>query len=160
MIKRIILYTIILVAARAYQLSIPNSALRHSYISSINCPVLGTNTVKNYIDNFNQIGNNVVIKFDKDTRPITIKEFKPTKDQDYLLGYTYVRKANAEIYLSKNLKKNQVKQVLIHELCHGYGYDHVKTPGDLMYPYIDNNEDYSLEYVKYYWKLHKLIYGK
>jgi hypothetical protein len=160
MIKRLLFYTLLLVAARIYQLNITNKDVRHSYVASINCPTLKSGLIKNYLDEFNNIGHNSIIKFDKDTRPITIEEFVPDKSQEYLLGYTYVKKSGAKVFLKSTLEEYRLKQVLLHEMMHSYGYDHVNIKGDLMYPYIDDYEDYTPEYIKYYHKLHKIIYGK
>lgn len=160
MLRRLIVYSLIILSVRVYQLYIPVSSFQHTYILSIDCPTLGNGLVKNYIDQFNNLGQDKDIKFNKDSRPITIHEFTPTKDQEYLLGYTYVKKKDAEVYLKNTLEWNQIKPVLTHELLHAYGFDHVKQSDDLMSQYLSQEVNYEPQYIVYYRKLHKVIYGK
>lgn len=141
--------------------------MRRSYVVSITGDYLDVQLVKKHLDNFNTIGHNRILRFEKlrtNDRPITIevrvlgKDFYENLNKDSLLGYTISLEDKCTIVLVNDMPlEQQFRDVIIHEILHCYSYEHTKDPNDLMYPY-NNFNDYSLSIEKYAKELEKRMY--
>jgi hypothetical protein len=132
-----------------------NKAYPHSYIQSINMPGYGLDKTKKYLDYFNELGDNKIIRYNKDLRPITIVE--KVLEPNYL-GLSYINYDYCHVYITPGLIDEAFRDVLIHELVHCFGFPHVaqSQKDDLMTPaYVGPA---SLESLKYYAQEIKKIY--
>ena len=105
----------------------------HSYIKSINSSGYGINKIKICLDNFNKMGDNKIVRYNKDTRPIYVQE--RTLDYPYL-GLTYTWYKDCHINITSGLSKEAFRSVLLHEYVHCFGFGHVSQTNreDLMTP--------------------------
>lgn len=127
----------------------------HTYVKSIDTPTYDNKEVKKILDEFNEMGNNDIVFYEGGFRAITIGE--GTED-DGNVGEALPLPFNCDIRLSKTMHYKLMRETLLHEYLHCFGYDHVKEPGDLMYPtdMYPATETSIKEYAK---RLRRKLYG-
>lgn len=95
--------------------------------------------LKNIFSDFNDMADKKIIHY-KGVRPIFIYE---KKLPDTVLGTAIPMPGLCIIALTKNMKPEKLKAVLIHEYLHCMGYEHTNIYCDLMYttvcPYLNNS---------------------
>lgn len=127
----------------------------YTYVDSINTTKYNKAIIKSILDEFNEMGDNVIVKYKKGIRPITITEVEDFS----LLGEAYVRTEKCEIIIKKGLDFKLLRETVLHEYLHCFDYDHIKVPGDLMYP-SDAYEASEASIKDYAKDLHRKFYGK
>lgn len=139
-----------------YQRLIANPSFRHSYVAPMQTKDFDRNIIKSYLDEYNGMGNNRIVKYQVDKRPITIIDGylpKPT------IGRAWISNTFCEITLSSTLSLMEARLVLMHEYTHCFGFDHVKAKKDLMNAYLDPNNPPTTENLTFWaQKIYKFLY--
>lgn len=134
--KKIVLGIVITLSFTVYFIGVKSySLLKTSYISKIEYDKEKTKEIKNILKNFNDKSDKEIIRY-RGFRPISIMEDKELKKQGYV-GLATVSLTECEIRLSDTIKKEDFREVLLHEYMHCFFYEHKNIPGDLMYRSID-----------------------
>lgn len=134
-----------------YKIIEPN-LMRNSYIAEIKGDLLDIELTKKHLDNFNQLGNNKILRYKvtEHPRPITIEiralgvDFYEEINKDAILAYAQSDERGCKIVVRNDLvTETQFRNTLIHEFLHCYSYDHVNDEQDLMYS--EDNPDVDME---------------
>jgi hypothetical protein len=113
-------------------LNIPNS-----YLHSTHTNKYSKLEINQYLQEFNQLGDNKVIKTEG-YRPIFIIE-APILYPEETIGRAYNLPAFCIIILEPD--NIDIKQTLYHEYAHCLGFKHVDNPSSLMYYSLDSRLD-------------------
>jgi len=121
--------------------------LPHTYIKEINVKTYNKELLKIYLDEFNKLGNNKIIRYNEDVRPITITDDTINPN---LLGLAEIEDTRCNIKLNFGIDEVSLKYILYHEYLHCFGIMHIKDNKDLMNPifYALPSLDNLLKYTK------------
>lgn len=125
----------------------------NSYVYSIDMSSYSNQYVKEFLIEFNKLGNNKAVNFSPPTNPkyvliprkiyITEKELEKNT-----LGLARNSFFKCEIELTSGMDYAKLNLVLLHEFLHCMGYSHTEDPNDLMNAYF--NENITKENLKKY----------
>jgi hypothetical protein len=122
---------------------------RNSYVRYINTSYYSKEDVLEVLQQFNDMGDGVIVRFGSKGRHIDI--YENTDLGDRTLGQSLPMLPNrCKIYLKPGMDYSTFRETLIHEFLHCMGYVHEEYDEfDLMYPYLtkiwkeDNIKDYA-----------------
>lgn len=126
---------------------------RFTYIETIDTPSYANRT-KEVLEEFNSMGDNKIIRFDKIKfgRPVKIFEMTDlyTNLKPQTLGTADVALSDCIINIKRNRNPLDFREILLHEYLHCMGYDHVPNQLDLMYESLNpvDKEDNIRQYAK------------
>ena len=126
---------------------------KKTFIESLNTPTFPN--AREILQQFNSYGDNKIVSFTaiENGRPIVIEEMTDIEENvlfEDVAGLAYPKLTSCTIKLRRNLDTKELKDTLLHEYLHCYGYDHVDNPEDLMYYSINpvDKENNIREYAK------------
>ena len=131
-----------------------------TYVKSINTPIHSSFKVRKILEEFNSYGDNRIVNFESGIRPIIITESSiADKNGNRVVGQAINLPTVCYITLNPNMWDDlELKQVVIHEYIHCYGFDHTKDiEDDIMSPvYISSPREENIRH--YARKLLKLLH--
>lgn len=155
--KTILLLTMFLysiglgVALAPFARNIQGQMIYHrTYIKSIESSY--NNLPKMFLDEFNDMADGGIVKYEEDFRPVTIKD-QPIEMQimyPNAIGLTMSYLNKCDIFIRPGLDIASFRETLFHEYLHCFDYMHTQDPKDLMY-YAEVPVDKE-ENIKYYAK--------